>query len=39
MQHYSLQALYNFFHAKDQWYPTWDIRTALKVDYVKIWAL
>ncbi|XP_071566751.1 gram-negative bacteria-binding protein 1-2 [Temnothorax nylanderi] len=33
------KASYNFYHAKDHWYPTWDTRTALQVDYVKVWAL
>jgi len=37
--YYSLQALYNFYRAKDKWYPTWDTTTALVVDYVKVWAL
>ncbi|XP_011643360.1 beta-1,3-glucan-binding protein-like [Pogonomyrmex barbatus] len=33
------KAMYNFYQAKDQWYPTWDTKTALQVDYVKVWAL
>ncbi|KAG5309160.1 BGBP protein, partial [Pseudoatta argentina] len=33
------KALYNFYRAKDKWYPTWDATTALIVDYVKVWAL
>ncbi|XP_012057432.1 PREDICTED: beta-1,3-glucan-binding protein-like [Atta cephalotes] len=33
------KALYNFYCAKDKWYPTWDTTTALVVDYVKVWAL
>ncbi|GAB1860313.1 Beta-1,3-glucan-binding protein [Camponotus japonicus] len=33
------QAIYNFYQAKDNWQPTWNTDTALKVDYVKIWAL
>ncbi|XP_011876363.1 PREDICTED: beta-1,3-glucan-binding protein-like [Vollenhovia emeryi] len=33
------KALLKFYRAKDQWYPTWDTRTALQVDYVKVWAL
>ncbi|XP_071578190.1 uncharacterized protein [Temnothorax nylanderi] len=32
------KALYNFYHAKNYWHPTWDTRTALQVDYVKVWA-
>lgn len=31
--------MHNFNQAKDNWYPTWDASTALKVDYVKVWAL
>lgn len=33
------KALYKFYRAKDQWYATWDGRTVLQVDYVKVWAL
>ncbi|XP_012523049.1 beta-1,3-glucan-binding protein-like [Monomorium pharaonis] len=33
------KALYKFYRAKDQWYPTWDTKTVLQVDYVKVWAL
>ncbi|KAH0949078.1 hypothetical protein HN011_005288 [Eciton burchellii] len=33
------KAMYNFYRAKDSWYPTWDMETALQVDYVKVWAL
>ncbi|RLU20957.1 hypothetical protein DMN91_007572 [Ooceraea biroi] len=33
------KAMYKFYRAKDSWYPTWDTRTALQVDYVKVWAL
>lgn len=33
------KAMYNFYRAKDNWYPTWDLQTGLQVDYVKIWAL
>ncbi|EGI67720.1 Beta-1,3-glucan-binding protein, partial [Acromyrmex echinatior] len=33
------KALYNFYRARDKWYPTWDATTALVVDYVKVWAL
>ncbi|XP_011166243.1 beta-1,3-glucan-binding protein [Solenopsis invicta] len=33
------RALYDFYHAKNQWYPTWDTKTVLQVDYVKVWAL
>ncbi|EFN62569.1 Beta-1,3-glucan-binding protein [Camponotus floridanus] len=33
------QATYKFYQAKDKWHRTWNTDTALKVDYVKIWAL
>ncbi|KAL0099251.1 hypothetical protein PUN28_020077 [Cardiocondyla obscurior] len=33
------KALLHFYRAKDHWYPTWDTRTVLQVDYVKVWAL
>ncbi|EFN86539.1 beta-1,3-glucan-binding protein 2 [Harpegnathos saltator] len=33
------KAMYNFYRAKDLWYPTWQMPTALKVDYVKVWSL
>lgn len=32
----------DFWNGKNQWLPTWDLQTdnaALKVDYVKVWAL
>ncbi|KAM0727159.1 Beta-1,3-glucan-binding protein [Formica fusca] len=33
------KAMFKFYRAKDNWYPTWDTQTALEVDYVKVWAL
>ncbi|XP_029164297.1 beta-1,3-glucan-binding protein-like [Nylanderia fulva] len=33
------KAMYKFYRAKDNWYPTWNSQTGLQVDYVKIWAL
>nr|XP_012226130.1 PREDICTED: beta-1,3-glucan-binding protein-like [Linepithema humile] len=33
------KAMYHFNRKKDKWYPTWNTRTALLVDYVKVWAL
>ncbi|XP_020295972.1 beta-1,3-glucan-binding protein 2-like [Pseudomyrmex gracilis] len=33
------KALYKFNRAKGDWYPTWNAKTVLEVDYVKVWAL
>ncbi|XP_024884689.1 uncharacterized protein LOC112462861 isoform X2 [Temnothorax curvispinosus] len=34
-----VKALYRFYLAINHWHPTWDTRTVLQVDYVKVWAL
>ncbi|CAH1155650.1 unnamed protein product [Phaedon cochleariae] len=38
----SPKAATDFWEGKDQWLPTWDLKTDnshLKVDYVKVWAI
>ena len=38
----SATAMRDFWEAKDNWYPTWDVESennALQVDYVRVYAL